>query len=46
MVGLGIVQAIQKTSRVYSDAQCNAHPPQARVPALAACDELRAKLSH
>ena len=46
MVGLGIVQTIQKTSRTHSDTQCNTNPPQAHVPTLAACDELRAKFNH
>lgn len=46
MVGLGIVQAIQKASCPYSDAQCHTNPPQARIPTLAACDELKAKFNH
>jgi len=46
MVGLGIVQSIQKTSCAYSDAQCNTNLPQASVPTLAACDGLRAKSDH
>lgn len=46
MVGLGIVQTIQKNSRTYSDGQCNTNPPQAHTPTLAACDELRAKFNH
>lgn len=45
-VGLGIVQAIEKTSHTCSDAQCNTNPPRAHVLTLAAHDELRTELNH